>query len=70
MQSKTDREFLEDLYNTGLRRLASKKEFAAWIDKTKDGLTWKEVLKEFTNSSEFLRRVQSIINSVVGPSQG
>jgi hypothetical protein len=51
------------------RRLASKKELAAWIDKTRDGLTWKEVLKEFTNSSAFHHRVQSIIDSVAGLSR-
>ena len=69
MRDKTDREFLEYLYKGMLWRIVSRKEFNTWINKTDDGLTWEDVLKDFTNSAMFHHRVEEIINSVVAESQ-
>ena len=68
MRDITDREFLEYIYGTMLWRIVSRKEFNTWIDKIDDGLTWKEVLKDFTNSKIFHHRVGEIINSVAAES--
>jgi hypothetical protein len=65
MRDKSDREFLEDLYNGMLRPITTKEEFDSWLDKIERGFTWQEVLKDFTNSMEFHLRVQVIIDSVV-----
>ena len=70
MGDKTDREFLEELYDGMLRSIATREEFDAWLDKVERGFTWQQVLKDFTNSMEFHLRVQGIIDSVVGARQG
>ena len=70
MGDKTDREFLEELYDGMLRSIATQEEFDAWLDKVERGFTWQQVLKDFTNSMEFHLRVQGIIDSVVGARQG
>ena len=70
MKDKTDREFLEELYNDMLRTITTREEFDAWLDKVEQGFTWQQVLKDFTNSMEFHLRVQGIIDSVVGAGQG
>ena len=67
MRDKSDREFLEDLYNGMLRSITTRKEFNTWLDKVERGFTWQEVLDDFTNSKEFHLRVKGIIDSVVGP---
>ena len=67
MRDKSDREFLEDLYNGMLRPITTRKEFNTWLDKVERGFTWQEVLDDFTNSKEFHLRVKGIIDSVVGP---
>ena len=69
MGDKTDREFLEELYNGMLRPITTREEFATWLDKVERGFTWQQVLKDFTNSMEFHLRVQRIIDSVVGVGQ-
>jgi hypothetical protein len=69
MKDKSDREFLEDLYNGMLRPITTREEFITWIEKVDRGSTWQEVLKEFTNSIEFHLRVQGIIDSVIGKSR-
>jgi hypothetical protein len=66
MRDKTDREFLEELYNDMLRSITTREEFDTWLDKVERGFTWQQVLKDFTNSLEFHHRVQGIIDSVVG----
>ena len=65
MRNKSDREFLEDLYNGMLQPITTREEFDTWLDKVERGFTWQEVLKDFTNSTEFHLRVQRIIDSVV-----
>lgn len=69
MRDKSDREFLEDLYNGMLRPITTREDFKTWIEKVDRGSTWQEVLKEFTNSIEFHLRVQGIIDSVIGKSR-
>ena len=69
MKDKSDREFLEDLYNGMLRPITTRDEFKTWIEKVDRGSTWQEVLQEFTNSIEFHLRVQGIIDSVIGNSR-
>ena len=69
MKDKTDREFLEFIYNKMLWRIVSRKEFNNWINKIDSGLTWEEALNDFTNSSIFHLRVKNVINSVVGEAQ-
>ena len=69
MRDKTDREFLEELYNGMLRPIATREEFDIWLDKVERGFTWQQVLKDFTNSMEFHLRVQGIIDDVVGTGQ-
>jgi hypothetical protein len=69
MRNKSDREFLEDLYNGMLQPITTREEFDTWMDKVSRGSTWQEVLKEFTNSIEFHLRVQGIIDSVIGARQ-
>ena len=66
MRDKTDREFLEELYNDMLCAIATREEFDTWLGKVERGFTWQQVLKDFTNSMEFHLRVQGIIDSVVG----
>jgi len=66
MVDQTDREFLEELYNSMLRPITTREEFDNWLDKVERGLTWQQVLKDFTNSMEFHLKVQGIIDSVVG----
>lgn len=66
MRDKTDREFLEELYNDMLRTITTREEFDTWLDKVERGFTWQQVLKDFTSSMEFHLRVQGIIDSVVG----
>ena len=69
MRNKSDREFLEDLYNGMLQPITTREEFDTWMDKVSRGSTWQEVLKEFTNSIEFHLRVQGVIDSVIGARQ-
>jgi len=69
MRNKSDREFLEDLYNGMMQPITTREEFDTWMDKVSRGSTWQEVLKEFTNSIEFHLRVQGIIDSVIGARQ-
>jgi hypothetical protein len=69
MRDKTDREFLEELYNDMLRTIATREEFDTWLDKVERGFTWQQVLKDFTNSMEFHLKVQGFIDSVVGAGQ-
>jgi hypothetical protein len=69
MRDKTDREFLEELYNDMLRTITTREEFDTWLDKVERGFTWQQVLKDFTNSMEFHLKVQGIIDSVVGAGQ-
>jgi hypothetical protein len=66
MSDKSDREFLEDLYNGMLRPITTREEFDAWMEKVERGFTWQEVLDDFTNSKEFHLKVKGIIDSVVG----
>jgi hypothetical protein len=66
MRDKSDREFLNELFNGMLGPIATKEEYDTWLAKIDRGSTWQEVLKEFTNSVEFHLRVQGIIDSVVG----
>lgn len=60
-KNKSDREFLEDLYNGILRRGADSAEFDGWIALIQDGMSREEVLQAFTDSPEFQQRVQGII---------
>jgi Domain of unknown function (DUF4214) len=69
MRDKTDREFLEELYNDMLRTITTREEFDTWLDKVERGFTWQQVLKDFTNSMEFHLKVQGIIDSVVDAGQ-
>lgn len=69
MRDKTDREFLEELYDDMLRTITTREEFDTWLDKVERGFTWQQVLKDFTNSMEFHLKVQGIIDSVVGGGQ-
>jgi hypothetical protein len=69
MRDKTDREFLEELYNDMLCTITTREEFDTWLDKVERGFTWQQVLKDFTNSMEFHLRVQGMIDSVVGAGQ-
>ena len=69
MRDKSDREFLEDLYNGMLQPITTRAEFDTWMDKVSRGSTWQEILKEFTNSIEFHLRVQGIIDSVFSAGQ-
>jgi hypothetical protein len=68
MKDKSDREFLEYLYNKMLWKIVSRKEFNNWISKTDHGLAWEDALKDFTNSSIFHLRINKVINSVAGES--
>ena len=52
-----------------LWKIVNRKEFNNWINKIDDGLSWEDVLKDFTNSSVFHLRVEEVINSVLGESQ-
>ena len=63
-----DREFLEFLHARMLWKIVNKNEFNNWLKKADDGVSWEEVLKDFTNSSIFHLRVGEIITSVVGQS--
>ena len=65
MRDKTDREFLEELYNDMLRTITTREEFDILLEKVERGFTWQQVLKDFTSSLEFHLRVQGIIDSVV-----
>ena len=69
MRKSTDREFLEYLHERMLWKIVNRKEFNNWINKIDDGLSWEDVLKDFTNSSVFHLRVEEVINSVLGESQ-
>ena len=69
MKNKTDREFLKELYNGMLSPISTREDFDSWLKKIDHGYSWQEVLKEFTHSSKFHKRVQGIIDSVVGPRQ-
>lgn len=69
MGDKTDREFLEELYNGMLCSITTREEFNNWLDKIERGFTWQEVLKDFTNSMKFHLRVQGIIDAVVAAGQ-
>ncbi|UCF92382.1 MAG: DUF4214 domain-containing protein [Desulfobacterales bacterium] len=64
LRNKSDREFLEDLYNGILRRGASKPEFDGWLDFMEAGMTREEVLRAFADSQEFQLRVQTVIDSI------
>ena len=66
MTKSKDREFLEFLHARMLWKIVNKNEFKIWLKKIDDGLSWEEVLKDFTNSSIFHLRVGEIITSVVG----
>ena len=68
MTKSNDREFLEFLHARMLRKIVNKNEFQSWLKKADDGLSWEEVLKDFTNSSIFHLKVGEIITSVVGQS--
>jgi hypothetical protein len=68
MKKSKDREFLEFLHARMLWKIVNKNEFKSWLKKADDGLSWEEVLKDFTNSSIFHLRVGEIITSVVGQS--
>ena len=68
MRKNTDREFLEYLHERMLRKIVSRNEFNNWINKADSGLSWEDVLKDFTNSSIFHLRVEEVINSVIGES--
>jgi hypothetical protein len=70
MRQITDREFLEYLHSRMLWKIVSRKEFTNWINKIDDGLSWKDVLKDFTNSSIFHLRVGRIITDVVDQNEG
>jgi len=61
----TDREFFEYLHSRMLWKIVSRQEFKNWINRIDDGLSWKDVLKDFTNSSIFHLRVGKIITDVV-----
>ncbi|UCF90237.1 MAG: DUF4214 domain-containing protein [Desulfobacterales bacterium] len=61
LRNKSNREFLEDLYNGILRRGAQLAEFEGWIEMMNSGMTREEVLQNFTISTEFQLRVQKII---------
>lgn len=67
MKDKTDREFMNELYNGMLSPITTREDFDSWLAKIDRGFTWQEVLRDFTNSVEFHLRVQGIIDSVVGP---
>jgi len=69
MRKNTDREFLEYLHERMLWKIVNRKEFNNWINRVEDGLSWENVLKDFTNSSIFHLRVGEIITSVVGQNQ-
>ena len=69
MRDKSDREFLEDLYNGMLQPITTREEFDTWLNKVECGFTWQEVLKDFTNSMEFHLRVKDIIDSVADSGQ-
>jgi hypothetical protein len=69
MRDKSDREFVEELYNGMLRPISTRGEFDTWLAKVDRGSTWQEVLKEFISSVEFHLRVQGIIDSVMGNRQ-
>ncbi|UCF94029.1 MAG: DUF4214 domain-containing protein [Desulfobacterales bacterium] len=61
LQNKSDRGFLEDLYNGILRRGADTVEFDAWIEKMNQGLSREDVLEEFIKSAEFQLRVEAVL---------
>jgi hypothetical protein len=67
MKDKTDREFMNELYNGMLSPITTREDFDSWLAKIDRGSTWQEVLRDFTNSVEFHLRVQGIIDSVIGP---
>ena len=66
MREKSDREFMNELYNGMLSPIATREDFDSWLAKIDRGSTWQEVLREFTHSLEFHKRVQGIIDSVIG----
>ena len=68
MTKSKDREFLELLHARMLWKIVNKNEFRNWLKKADDGLSWEDVLKDFTNSSIFHLRIGEIITSVVGQS--
>ncbi|UCF94245.1 MAG: DUF4214 domain-containing protein, partial [Desulfobacterales bacterium] len=61
LRRRSDREFLEDMYNGILRRGAQQAEFDAWLEYMQAGMTREEVLGYFTDSVEFQSRVQALI---------
>ncbi|UCF93936.1 MAG: DUF4214 domain-containing protein [Desulfobacterales bacterium] len=67
LRDRSDREFLEDLYNGILRRGAQPEEIDGWLVSIHGGMTRSEVLHAFTNSPEFQPRVQQISAASVMP---
>ncbi|UCF94328.1 MAG: DUF4214 domain-containing protein [Desulfobacterales bacterium] len=67
LRDRSNEEFLEDLYNGILRRGALKEEFAGWVGYIDAGMTREEVLRAFTDSTEFQLRVQAIIDAMGSP---
>ena len=51
MTKSKDREFLEFLHARMLWKIVNKNEFKNWLKKADGGLSWEEVLKDFTSSS-------------------
>lgn len=60
-RNRSDREFLEDLYDGIMRRGCQTWEIDYWEDRLKNGLSREAVLQSFVDSPEFQNRVQLVI---------
>ena len=64
LRNRTNKEYVEDLYNGILRRGASVEEFEYWVGFLNAGTyDWEELLVYFTGSDEFQSRVQGVISA-------
>jgi hypothetical protein len=60
-RNRNNTEYVEDLYNAILRRGADPAGFQAWVNNLNSGMSRQDVLKFFTDSTEFLTRVNAVI---------
>jgi hypothetical protein len=62
-RSRNNIGYVEDLYNSILRRGGDCAGFTAWVNSLNSGTSRASVLKSFTDSAEFQDRVQDVIDA-------
>jgi hypothetical protein len=60
-RNRNNAQYVEDLYNSILRRSADCAGFTAWVNSLNSGTSRASVLKSFTDSTEFQTRVGAVI---------